>query len=191
MKKTIIILGTLFLLLPARWAGATTTVTVEDGDSTVIVDQSQPNSVQSAVLITTPVVIAKENKSRDFEGEIIQMNYPESQILVRDLEGRDRRVIVKQGMINNYKVDDYVQVSLMADLKEAKMIRRVPNAKSFEGVIMSVDPVASQIIVQDRSRTDRTVLLASGMTAHFKSGDRVRVYIVPEYKEARLIRIVA
>lgn len=185
MKKLIAISGFLFLLLPIYSAGATTTVTVDDNAGTVTVGQNQPG-----VLNATPVVIAKEENPMEFEGEIIQINYPKSQILVHDTGGRDRRVIVKQGMINNYKVDDYVQVRLMADLREAKMIHTVQDASHFEGVIVSVDPVASHIIVRDRTQTDRTVLLASGMTANFKAGDRVRIYVVPEYKEARLIRIV-
>lgn len=190
MKKLIVISGLLFLVLPVYTAGATTTVTVDDNASTVTVNQNQPVGAEPVILNATPVVITKDANPREFEGEIIQIDYPKSQILVHDTEGRDRRVLVKQGMINNYKVDDYVQVSLMADLREAKMIHTVQDASHFEGVIVSVDPVASHIIVRDRTETDRTVLLASGMTANFKAGDHVRIYVVPEYKEARLIRVI-
>ena len=46
-------------------------------------------------------------------------------IVVHDTMGHDRRVQLKEGMISSYKVDDYVRVHLMADLKEAKTINTV------------------------------------------------------------------
>ncbi len=184
MKKSIIVSSFLSVLLSFSSAWATT-VTVDDNSKTVTINQNQTVPVVDA----TPVIIARENNPKEFEGEIIQVDLPEHQILVRDAEGRDRRVTVKQGMINNYKVDDYVQVSLMEDLKEAKMIHVVQDAFHFEGTIVGVDSSTNHIVVRDKTQTDKTVLVASGMTAYFKTGDRVRIYLVPEYKEARFIRI--
>jgi hypothetical protein len=71
------------------------------------------------------VTFIREESNRDLEGRIINVDTSQGTILVHDKEGRDRRVQLKQGMISGYKVDDYVRIHLMADLKEAKMIRTI------------------------------------------------------------------
>lgn len=71
------------------------------------------------------VVFVREESNRDLEGRIINVDNSQSTITVKDAQGRDRRVKLKQGMISNYKVDDFVRIHLMADLKEAKMIRTI------------------------------------------------------------------
>ncbi len=71
------------------------------------------------------VTFIREESNRDLEGRIINVDSSQSTIVVHDNQGRDRRVKLKQGMISNYKVDDYVRIHLMADLKEAKMIRTI------------------------------------------------------------------
>ena len=70
------------------------------------------------------MLVQKQDK-RDLEGRIINVDSSKGQIIVRDAEGRERKVILKEGMINQYKVDDFVQIHLMADMKEAKTIRTV------------------------------------------------------------------
>lgn len=71
------------------------------------------------------VTFIREENDRDLEGRIVQVDSSQNTISVRDAQGRDRRVKLKQGMIGTYKVDDYVRIHLMADLKEAKMIRTI------------------------------------------------------------------
>lgn len=71
------------------------------------------------------VTFIRAESNRDLEGRIINVDNSQSAIVVKDAQGRDRRVKLKQGMISNYKVDDFVRIHLMADLKEAKMIRTI------------------------------------------------------------------
>lgn len=71
------------------------------------------------------VTFVRAESNRDLEGRIINVDHSKSTLVVHDKQGRDRRVTLKQGMINNYKVDDYVRIHLMADLKEAKTIQTV------------------------------------------------------------------
>ncbi len=65
----------------------------------------------------------------DLEGRITRLDVPKSIITVHnELENsigkREYRVVVKQGMINDYKRNDKVKVWLMADHREAKRIER-------------------------------------------------------------------
>lgn len=65
----------------------------------------------------------------DIEGRITKINYTKSIIEVKnELENkigkREYRVLVKQGMINDYKKNDKLKIWLMADRKEAKRIER-------------------------------------------------------------------
>jgi ribosomal protein L21E len=71
------------------------------------------------------VTFIREESNRDLEGRIINVDSSQNTIVVRDAQSRDRRVKLKQGMISTYKVDDFVRIHLMADLKEAKMIRTI------------------------------------------------------------------
>ena len=66
----------------------------------------------------------------DIVGRVSRIDYTKSIILVRnelknDIGNRDYRVLVKQGMINNYKKNDRLKIWLMADHREAAMIERV------------------------------------------------------------------
>ena len=66
----------------------------------------------------------------DLEGRITKIEMTKSIITVHnELENkigkREYRVIVKQGMINDYKKNDKLKVWLMADRKEAKHIERI------------------------------------------------------------------
>ncbi len=71
------------------------------------------------------VTFVREESNLDLEGRIINVDSSHNTIMVHDTNGRDRRITLKQGMISTYKVDDYVRIHLMADLKEAKMIRTI------------------------------------------------------------------
>jgi hypothetical protein len=136
MHKRMMAMIALALSLVSLTAYAETTVTVDDGES-VTVQQNQPGTaaaVQTVPVVqvpvvyqAVPVVILKEDEAdpKNFEGTITNVDLPENQIRVRDTDGRDRKVLVKQGMISGFKVDDYVKVELMADMKEAKMIKVV------------------------------------------------------------------
>src|SRR5207253_3199045 len=103
-----------------------------------------------------PVIVTKTEDPRELEGEIVRVDYPRSQMVIRDIDGRERKVIVKQGMINNYKVDDYVKVYLMADMKEAKSITTKRTA-DIEGEVVGIDYARNQIVVRDRDGADRAV----------------------------------
>jgi hypothetical protein len=66
----------------------------------------------------------------DIEGRITTLDVTKSIITVKnELENkiglREYRVLVKQGMINDYKKNDKLKIWLMADHKEAKRIERI------------------------------------------------------------------
>ena len=193
MKNQLMFVVLVVILMTATpsWA---TTVTVENADaSTVTVTQSPTPSVVTTPVIAvnqTPVMIVKDENPREFEGEIINVDMPESQVLVHDTIGRDRRVTVKQGMISGYKVGDYVQVRLMADMKEAAMIRTIRDVRPLEGIIVNVDSITHGIVVRENNGTNRAILVAPGMTGNFRMGDKVRIYAISDTSEAKLIRIL-
>jgi len=65
----------------------------------------------------------------DLEGRITRIDYTKSVILVKnelnnEIGPREYRVLVKQGMINDYKKNDKLKIWLMADRREAKHIER-------------------------------------------------------------------
>ena len=66
----------------------------------------------------------------DLEGRVTKIEMTKSILTVKNvLENeiglREYRILVKQGMINDYKKNDKLKVWLMADRKEAKKIERV------------------------------------------------------------------
>ena len=68
----------------------------------------------------------------DVEGRISNIDYGQNEIVVsnilykeKNVGGREKRIKVKQGMINNYKVQDYVKVKLDEENKTAVMIELV------------------------------------------------------------------
>ena len=70
-----------------------------------------------------------EMSDPDVEGRIANINTIKNEIVVNNIlykekkvGAREKRIKVKQGMINDYKLQDYVKVKLMADKKEAAMI---------------------------------------------------------------------
>ena len=68
----------------------------------------------------------------DVEGRIANIDYGQSEIVVsnilykeKNVGGREKRVKVKQGMINNYKLQDYVKIKLDEGNETAAMIELV------------------------------------------------------------------
>lgn len=107
--------------------GLPQTLDVAIGSTQTPVVVTQPVMVPQQVVLTqeVPVVILKTEDMRNFEGTIVKVDYRGNEIVVRDTTGKERRVMVKQGMIGHYKVDDRVKIELMTDMKEARMIRVV------------------------------------------------------------------
>jgi ribosomal protein L21E len=167
---------------------AATTVTVDD-NSRVTVDQGLPETV---VLQTQPIVVVQEAKDpQELEGEITRVDLSNGEIVVRDADNREKRVLLKEGMISNYKVGDYVQIYLRNGLNEAKTIKTQPSA-DLEGQVVAVDTSRSVIVVRDERGKDNTVIVNSDMNGKNKVGDRVRLYVVsdsPNVQEVRLIRV--
>ncbi len=78
----------------------------------------------AALLFSAAPALAVEP---DLHGEITSIDYGKSEIQVRNIlpnkiGNRDYRVNVKQGMINDFKRNDTVNVWLMEDGKEAGYI---------------------------------------------------------------------
>ena len=66
----------------------------------------------------------------DLEGRITTLDITKSIIRVKNeldnkIGKREYRVLVKQGMINDYKKNDKLKIWLMADRKEARKIERI------------------------------------------------------------------
>ena len=139
---------------------------------------------------TAVTLITMEENPKDFEGEIIRVDMSKSQIVVQDTSGRERRVQLKQGMIGTYKVDDYVRIHLMADLKEAKTIETIRDVRNLEGNIVSVDTSRSQIVVRGADGKDSTVLLRQGQINNYRMGDHVRIYLLANHEQVQVIRII-
>ena len=81
----------------------------------------------AGILLFTAPAWAEDS---DIDGRVSRIDYTKSIILVRnelknEIGNRDYRVLVKQGMINNYKKNDRLKIWLMADHREAAMIERV------------------------------------------------------------------
>ncbi len=135
-------------------------------------------------------IITLEENPKDFEGEIIRVDMSKNQILVQDTNGRERRVQMKQGMISTYKVDDYVRVHLMADLKEAKTVETVRDMGRLDGYIVKVDSQGSRMVVRDTHNNERTVLVRQGMITNYRVGNQVRVYQLADHEDVQLVRVI-
>lgn len=135
-------------------------------------------------------LITVEENPRDFEGEIIRVDIPEGRIVVLDTNGRERKVQLKQGMIGTYKVGDYVQIRLMADLKEALTIKTLRDVRNIEGRIVSVDPSTNQIVVRDNDGEDSAVIVRQGLAHNYRTGDQVRIYLLPNRDQVQVIRVI-
>ncbi len=68
----------------------------------------------------------------DVEGRIANIDYVKNEIIVNNIlykekkvGAREKRIKIKQGMINNYKVQDYVKIKLDEENKTAAMIELV------------------------------------------------------------------
>lgn len=143
MKKLLMVSGVIVLALAAVPAWSETTVKVDNDKVTVSQNGGPATTVTTtpgtATTVSTPVVatavtpvttvpsVAIEKVDlKDFEGKIEKVDMPDSVITVHDNKtDRDRRVLVKQGWIDNYKVGDYVRIHLMNDMYEAKDIQTI------------------------------------------------------------------
>ncbi len=139
---------------------------------------------------TALTVLTMQENPKDFEGDIIRVDMSKNQIVVLDTNGRERKVQLKQGMISTYKVDDYVRIHLMADLKEAKTIETINDVRNLEGNIVSIDTSRSQLVVRDEHGKDAVVWVRQGLVNNYGIGQHVRIYILPNHEEAQLIRVV-
>ncbi len=135
-------------------------------------------------------IITIEENPKDFEGEIIRVDMSKSQIVVQDTNGRERRVQLKQGMISTYRVDDYVRIHLMTDLKEAKTIETVRNMGRHDGYVVRVDAQGSRMVIRDTHGNERTVLVRQGMITSYRVGNQVRVYQLADHEDVQLVRII-
>jgi predicted RNA-binding protein len=135
-------------------------------------------------------IVTLQDNPKDFEGEIFRVDIPKNEIMVQDTNGRERRVQMKTGMIATYKVDDYVRIHLMADLKEAKTIETIGDVRSLQGNIVSIDYSRSQIVVRNTHGKDTTVWARQGLINNYHIGENVRIYTLPNHEEAQLIRVV-
>ena len=196
-KLMFISMVSLFAVALSMPAIADTTVTVDDNKviinrnpavTTTVIHEVVP---QTVVVQQVPVIVETTEDPRALEGDIIRVESSENTIVIQDINNRERRVLLKQGMISTYKVGDYVQVYLMADLREAKKIHTVRTA-DLEGDILVTDYARNQMIVRDMNGVDRVVILSPGMHGTYKVKDHVRLYVVsesPNLKEVRLIRV--
>jgi predicted RNA-binding protein len=160
------------------------TVKPETTNSYRIGDYVQVRSTADVTLVTL------EENPKDFEGEIIRVDQGKSQIMVLDTNGRERRVQLKQGMISNYKVDDYVRIHLMADLKEAKTIQTIDGMRKLEGTVSSIDYPRNQLVIRDTRGTETPVIVRQGLINGYRVGDRTRIYILPNHEDVQLIRVL-
>ncbi len=173
-------------------------ITLQDANGTdrqVSVNPDMINSyrVGDAVQIRPTAdltVITLEENPKDFEGEIIRMDLSKGQIVVQDTTGRERRVQLKQGMIGTYKVDDYVRVHLMADLKEAKTIETLRNVGRHDGYVVRVDPQGSRMVIRDTRGNEKTVLVRQGTITSYSVGNQVRVYQLAGHEDVQLVRVI-
>ena len=192
MKRSAVILGVWIALFALKPASATTVI-VDDERATVTqpVTVIDPVGSQTVVVEKDATVVTEVQDPRVLEGEIIRVDYPASTIVVRDIDGRERRVLLKQGMINNYKVDDYVVIRLRTDLREALEIM-TRHAADIEGEIVEIDRPLGRLLVRYRDGSVRTFIARPSMIGNYKTGDTVRLYVVyddPNYQEAKIIRV--
>ena len=83
-----------------------------------------------ALGVLLAVAAAWAGDEPDLEGRVRTIDTTKSIMVVKNelqnkIGPREYRVLVKQGMINNYMKNDKLKIWLMKDRKEAKMIERV------------------------------------------------------------------
>lgn len=190
----------LLLLSTPVWADtvvttSSDTVTVHqqpNQNQTVTQVVVQPAGTQTVVLQKQAVIVLAQRDPRELQGRIVKVDLAAKKLTVHDINGRDRRVLVwKTGMINHYRVDDYVQIYLTPDLTEAMKIR-TKQGPDFEGDVVAVDMTNYVIVVRDENGSDRNAAVRPDMIREYQVGDRVGFYAVSEnsnLQEAQIIRI--
>jgi hypothetical protein len=187
MKKVYVLSFVLSLLLISLPVWAETTVTVDNNNNKVTVNQNQPSGEPQQTVTQVPVVVTNVINTGAFEGRVVEVNYAQNLIVVQDSSGVNRQVLSKPEMINGYRVGDYVQVRPTADLT---VITLEENPKDFEGEIIRVDIPKGQIIVLDTNGRERRVQLKQGMISAYTVDDYVRVHLMADLKEAKTIETV-
>ena len=184
--RTGIVAGAACILFVSLNAHASTTVTVDNNEKVTVTQQP----VVYVPVVPQPVVIVQETDPRNVEGVIFRVDMSEGQIMVQDTAGRERRIQLKQGMIGTYKVDDYVRIYLMADMKEAKTIETVRGVRHLDGNIVGINALSSQIIVRGADGKDSTVIVRQGQIDQHRMGDRIRIYLIENNEEVQVIRVI-
>ncbi len=67
--------------------------------------------------------IQKISDIRNLEGNVASIDYSKSLMVVRDTNGRETTVLVRQGQINNYRSGDHVRIYLLANHEQVQVIR--------------------------------------------------------------------
>lgn len=74
-------------------------------------------------------------KDPDLEGPVRKIDIGKNTMTIQNVltdskvKNKEKKVYVKQGMIGQFKMGDYVQVRMMADNVEAKMIEKTKPSK--------------------------------------------------------------
>lgn len=190
------------LLSSPVWADTTVTTTADTVTvartpaPTPVVETTQifvqPAATQTVVLQKQRVIFMEQRDPRNLEGRVVKVDLVGKQLVVNDSNGRDRRVdVLKPGMINHYKVDDYVQIYLTPDLTEAMTVR-TKQSPDLEGDIVGIDQVNGALIVRGENGQDQRAIIRPNMIQGYQVGDRVRFYVISEngdLQEAQIIRI--
>jgi hypothetical protein len=188
-------LVSVFLALPAFAETVTTVendrvvVSQQGGQTTTVVQNGASGAPVAAIVPAGGAAFETVRDPRRIEGEIVSVDTPESQILVRDVDGREKRIVLKQGMINNYKVGDYVEIYLMADEREAKTIKTRRTA-DIEGEIARVDYANNLIVIRTTDGPERTVLVRPGLIQEHKTGDRIKMYVAVDDASPQTVRLI-
>lgn len=199
MKKSAVILSVLSACAWVSMAGiepaSATTVVVDEGNVTTVSGTRtavvEPAGTKTVVVQKEAVALTAVKDPRILEGEVIRVDLPAYQMTVRDIDGRERKVLLKRGTINNYKVDDYVVVHLTPDLREAMDIE-TRHVADIEGDIVQVDRASGRIFIRGTDGSTRTVVARTDVIGGYKVGDYVRLYVVfddPNFQEAKIIRV--
>ncbi len=189
----------LLLLSTSAWADTTVTT---NGDTVTVTQQQpaqavtqvivQPAGSQTVVLQRPAVVVMDQRDPRHLEGRVGKVDLIRKELTIHNSNGRDQKVLLmKQGMINQYTIDDYVEIYLTRDLKEALKIK-TKHSPDLEADVVGVDLASNVIIVRAANGPDRRVIISPSMIQGYQVGDRVRFYVVSEnadLQEAQIIRV--
>ena len=194
MKKLTLFAAALLIALPgAGWASTTVTI---DGSRVIVtpeptrqVIEIQPRGSQTVFIQKEYTVTSAVVDPAWLEGQVTKVDVTAYQVTVRDIDGRERRINLKQGMINNQKVGDYVRIQLTPDLKDAMMVR-VQTDADIEGEVVRIDRNLNQVVLRQRNGAERVIVLRSTMLDNYKVGDTLRLYVVSDYSDVTEVNVI-